>query len=294
LKCAVRAVHRAVHGSVLAPLSNSWGIDLWVLMSNERSAHLGGNKYHKLRGYVETAKQNQLTRLITMAGAHSNHLRAFAALCRREQLHGVAIIRGDELTDPKRHSAELRFAAEQRVELCFVTRAVYRKLREAFTDADRAALVPGVSWGGAVFVPEGGLSAAGVTGVSDWAREAHDFDEIYIACATGTTCAGFLNASRPGQKICGVAVLKNAVAVSGAIRTLARDFEDRFELLNDYVFAGFASVTPELEAMAAEFSEAWQLKIDTTYLARVVMAIRERALAGRVNGRVLLVYTYNE
>jgi 1-aminocyclopropane-1-carboxylate deaminase len=106
-----------------------------------------------------------------MAGAHSNHLRAFAALSRREQLRAHAIIRGDELRDYTRHSAELRFALDQGVDLSFVSRAAYRELREAVSTADRAALVPDAPWREAVFVPEGGLGAEGVTGVKDWARE---------------------------------------------------------------------------------------------------------------------------
>jgi 1-aminocyclopropane-1-carboxylate deaminase len=279
---------------MLVQLPNRWGLDLWLLKSNETGPHLGGNKYHKLRGYLESAKRQSIGTFITMAGAHSNHLRAFAALCHREQLRGHAIIRGDELSDATRHSAELRFALDQGVDLSFVSRAVYRQLREAVSIADRATLVPGAPWREAVFVPEGGLGADGLTGVKDWAREASGFDHVFIACATGTTCAGFLQAAHENQKICGVAVLKNAAAIESTIRLLTPEHEIRFELLNDYVFAGFASTTSEVDTIASEYSHFWQITIDTNYLARVVMALRDRAGRGSLKGRVLLVYTYNE
>lgn len=279
---------------MLVQLPNAWGLDLWLLKSNETAPHLGGNKFHKLRGYLESAKRQSVSTLITMAGAHSNHLRAFAAVCRREQLRAHAIIRGDELRDYTRHSAELRFALDQGVDLSFVSRAVYRELREAVSTADRAALVPDAPWREAVFVPEGGLGAEGVTGVKDWAREASGFEHVFIACATGTTCAGFLQAAHENQKICGVAVLENAAAIERAIHLLAPEHESRFELLNDYVFSGFASTTDELKVIAAEYSTLWQITIDTTYMARAVKAVRDRAMSGKHKGRALLVYTYNE
>ncbi|AFM10887.1 pyridoxal-phosphate dependent enzyme [Turneriella parva] len=279
---------------MLLQLPNPWGLDLWLLKSNETAPHLGGNKFHKLRGYLESAKRRSTGTLITMAGAHSNHLRAFAALSRREQLRAHAIIRGDELRDYTRHSAELRFALDQGVDLSFVSRAAYRELREAVSTADRAALVPDAPWREAVFVPEGGLGAEGVTGVKDWAREASGFEHVFIACATGTTCAGFLQAAHENQKICGVAVLENAAAIERAIHLLAPEHESRFELLNDYVFSGFASTTDELKVIAAEYSTLWQITIDTTYMARAVKAVRDRAMSGKHKGRALLVYTYNE
>ncbi len=279
---------------MLVQLPNAWGLDLWLLKSNETAPHLGGNKFHKLRGYLESAKRQSVRTLITMAGAHSNHLRAFAAICHRQQLRAHAIIRGDELKDDTKHSAELRFALDQGVDLYFVSRAVYRQLREVVSAADRTALVPGAPWGGAVFVPEGGLGAEGLTGVKDWAREAAGFDQVFIACATGTTCAGFLQAAHENQKFCGVAVLKNAAAIERTIRLLAPEHESRFELLNDYVFSGFASTTDELKAITAEYSALWQIPIDTTYMARAVMAVRDRALSGKLKGSALLVYTYNE
>lgn len=279
---------------MLAPLQNRWGLDLWLLKSDERAPHLGGNKYHKLRGYVERARHSKCRTLITMAGAHSNHLRAFAALCRREGLRARAIIRGDELSDATRHSAELRFALDQGVDLSFVSRAAYRQLREAASTAGRAALVPGAPWSEAVFVPEGGLGADGLTGVKDWAREASGFGHVFIACATGTTSAGFLQAAHEHQKICAVAVLKNAAAIQKTIHLFAARHESRFELLNDYVFSGFAKTTGELDSIAHECSNLWQITIDTTYMARAVMAVRDRAVSGALKGRALLVYTYNE
>jgi 1-aminocyclopropane-1-carboxylate deaminase len=279
---------------VLVQLSNPWNLDLWLLKSDIREPHLGGNKYHKLRGYLGLAVKRGVSRLVTMAGAHSNHLRAFAAACSLHNYRGHAIIRGDELKDKNRQSPELKFAASHKLDISFVSRAVYRQLREAASDSERAALVPDVPFAEAVFIPEGGLGADGVTGVMDWARAASEFENIFIACATGTTCAGFLHGTDATQKICGVAVVRNAAAVRESIRLLAPGHEQRFELITDYTLGGFAKTTAELLELCTEFSKAWQLTIDPAYVGRVVMALRDRARAGGLSGRVLIVYTYNE
>ncbi len=279
---------------MLVRLPNPWNIDLWLLKSDETRPHLGGNKYHKLRGYLATARKEGTTQLVTMAAAHSNHLRAFAALCRRERLSGTALIRGEELTDTNLHSAELQYAAGQGVDLHFISRAAYRQLREAGHAKARAAIVPDLSWDKAVYVPEGGHGAAGTVGVADWAREAAGFASVYIACATGTTCAGFLLAAHPNQQVCGVSVLNNADAVRETIRALATGHEKRFELVSGYTLGGFARQSDELLKLCAEFSELWQVTIDPTYMGRVLMALRDRTLAGKISGRVLVVYTYNE
>lgn len=278
---------------MLRRLDNPWGIDLWLLVSDIRQPHLGGNKYYKLLGYLETARTEQKRHLITMAGAHSNHLRAFAALTRQHGLKATAIIRGDELSDESRQSAEIRFARTLGVECIFVTRALYRQLREADTTTGRTALFPGVDFGSAVFVPEGGLGLPGITGVKTWAAAAQGFETIWLAVATGTTAAGFLAATKSPTRVAGVAVLKNAAAIRRNICLLAPGGDARFDLVEDFA-ATFGRASPELTAIAAEFSARWQVTLDTTYMAKVIQALSVAAKQGRVRGKTLVVYTYNE
>ncbi|MBX3722671.1 MAG: pyridoxal-phosphate dependent enzyme [Turneriella sp.] len=278
---------------MLRRLDNPWGIDLWLLVSDIRQPHLGGNKYYKLLGYLETARTERKQHLITMAGAHSNHLRAFAALTRQHGLKATAIIRGDELSDESRQSAEIRFARTLGVECIFVTRALYRLLREADTTTGRTALFPGVDFGSAVFVPEGGLGLPGITGVQCWAAAAQGFETVWLAVATGTTAAGFLTATQAPTRVAGVAVLKNAAAIRENIRRLVPLDATRFDLIEGFE-SGFGRASATLAALAADFSARWQTTIDTTYLAKVIQALSESARQGKVSGKTLVVYTYNE
>lgn len=278
---------------MLAPAENPWGLDLWILRSDETEHHLGGNKFQKLTGYLDKARRENQTRLITMAGPHSNHLRAFAALARRKGFAGAAIIRGDELVDASRHSEEIRFALECGVRLIFVTRQTYRALRETSTEAERSGLVPDLDFAQAVFVREGGLGPEGLTGVIDWAAAAKGFDEIYIPCATGTTCAGFLAATNPPTQVFGVAVLRNFVAVHAAIKLLVPAAQRRFTLLEEYAVGKFGKLF-EADEEVREFCERQGIVADGVYVGRTLAALAGQEKKRKVTGRVLFVYTYNE
>ena len=278
---------------MLAAAENPWGLDLCILRAAPTADHLGGNKAYKMQGYLARARHEDRSQLITMAGPHSNHLRTFAALARREGINATAIIRGDELADAGRHSGEICFALECGVRLSFVTRAVYRALRETSTVAERSVLVPDLTFAEAVFIPEGGLGPEALLGVANWAAEATGFDTIILPCATGATCAGFLVATQPPTQVYAVAVLRNFSAVKAAIATLAPEDVARFTLVEGYAANRFgqpASTDDELST----FAHKNNLVADSIYTLRSLAALRDFARKGKFHGWVFWVYMYNE
>lgn len=275
-------------------IMNPWGIDLYLLRSAVPGV-LGGNKAAKLGGYIARARREGQHHLVTMAGAHSNHLRAFAALIKNEQLSGTALIRGDELTDVARHSHEIRFAISHGVRCQFIDRATYRQLRSARTGNELAGILgEDLSLHESLFIPEGGLGADGVSGVVAWAQNASDFDHVVLACATGTTAAGFLLASAQHCIVHGVAVLQNSAAVMEAIATFAAAHAARFHLIDKYAPHRFGPWRGTLSAEAAQFSERYFSRADVIYTPRVTAALEDLAHSGQLIGRILFVYTYNE
>jgi 1-aminocyclopropane-1-carboxylate deaminase len=277
---------------IIRPLPNNWGCDLSLLQSPVKLPHLGGNKFFKLKGYVDRARELNLTHLITMAGAHSNHLRAFAALAKAEGFQATALVRGDELVDPARQSDIIRFAQAQGVRCFFIARSAYRALREA-EPGQRPSLVPNADFAGAVFIPEGGLGAEGVSGIKPWAASLERFETIYLPCATGTTAAGFLAATKSPTRVVAAAVLRNETQVHETMRLLAQNAVDRFELVTQFADT-FGKTNGDLTRIAEEYSAAWGIRIDDVYMVRTVLALKGDIEAGRERGKTLLVYTYNE
>lgn len=273
------------------PLANPWGIDLTLLTSGVSEPHLGGNKYHKLTGYLTEARAARISRLITMAGARSNHLRAFAALARREDFTATAIIRGEELSDPVRQSEEIHYAQAQGVHCQFVSRAVYRALRSA-NPQQRQELVPAIDFTHALFIPEGGRGATALTGVARWAEAAAGFDEIWLPVATGTTAAGFLAGTRR-PRVMAVQVLRNAPEIQETLRALVPGAVQRLKLIDTATGFRFGHPAAALKQIAAHFGQLWGIDLDYEYMARVLYALEARMRVQPAPGRVLLVQTYN-
>ena len=59
---------------------------------------ISGNKWFKLRYYLEEAKVQDKKTIVTYGGAWSNHILATAAACKLNSLNSIGIIRGEEAT----------------------------------------------------------------------------------------------------------------------------------------------------------------------------------------------------
>ncbi|MFZ5629769.1 MAG: hypothetical protein ACOY5B_11615 [Spirochaetota bacterium] len=286
--------YRYAKAPMLIAAPNDWGVNLSLLLSDERLPHLGGNKYHKISGYLAEARRQGVQHLLTMAGPHSNHLRAFSAVIAQGEFTGTVLVRGEELNDSARHSEEIRGALHAGVRCIFVTREVYRQLRTA-RDADTVRqLITVGELPRSVFIPEGGHGPIGTVGVAAWAAQVQDFSDIFIACATGTTCAGFLLDTAVSTRIWGISVVRNESSVMQTISQLAPGHEQRFTLLNEYDQGGFARFGTAHAEFCERLSAEWGLTIDPVYVGKAAAAIADRAQKGFINGRALLVYTYNE
>ncbi len=288
------AESRSAAVAMLIAAPNDWGVNLSLLLSDERRPHLGGNKYHKLSGYLHQARSQNVQHLLTMAGAHSNHLRAFAVVIATGEFSGTALIRGEELEDPARQSTAIREAIAAGVRCIFVTRGLYRQLRSARDVGEVQALLAQGELPRSVFIPEGGHGVPGTVGVTAWAAQAAGFSEVYLACATGTTCAGFLLGTTAPTRILGVSVVRNERSVMETISALAGNEAQRFTLLTQYDQGGFARFLPGHTVFCDRLSAVWGVTIDPVYVGKAAAAIADRAHKGLIIGKTLLVYTYNE
>lgn len=80
---------------------------------------ISGNKWFKLKYYLQQANDWNRTNIATFGGAWSNHIAATAFACKEASLKSIGIIRGER---PAVLSDTLKKAAEYGMELHFVTR----------------------------------------------------------------------------------------------------------------------------------------------------------------------------
>lgn len=253
------------------------GVRLLLKRDDLIHPELIGNKWRKLVPNLERAAGRTL---VTFGGAYSNHLRATAAAGRLLGLPTVGVVRGDELAGRPLNPSLARCAADG-MRLCFVDRSVYRRKSEP--EALREILgAAGAE--GAYVVPEGGSNAAAVRGCRVLGEELRGrADVVALACGTGGTLAGLAAGLAPGQRALGIPVLRGGF-LGEAIRALQEEAFGgrRGEWLLDerFHFGGYARITPELEAFAADFERRHGLAVERLYVAKSLYALAALAEEG--------------
>lgn len=85
---------------------------------------VSGNKWFKLKYYLQHATALHKTTVATFGGAWSNHIAALAYACKGSALKSIGFIRGEQTGVL---SETLKKAMEYGMELHFVSRGEYRK-----------------------------------------------------------------------------------------------------------------------------------------------------------------------
>jgi len=227
---------------------------------------VSGNKWFKLKYYLEEARLDGHHTIATFGGAFSNHIVATAFAAREAGLQSRGYIRG-EVTHPLSHT--LQQSKELGMELLFVT-------REQFRDPDtiiRANNHPGVYW-----VREGGYGLLGAKGAGDILSSADTQTYTHIICAvgTGTMLAGLIRSAGIEQQLIGISVLKNHLGLEQEVKSLLNNSQQApFTILHNYHFGGYAKHPAELIRFMCETWEAAQLPTDIVYTSKLLYAVKE-------------------
>ena len=110
-------------------------VQLQVLRLDEWHPVVSGNKWFKLRYYLEEAMAKGYGTVATFGGAYSNHIVATAFACKEARLKSIGVIRGEE---PSTLSHTLQQASALGMQLLFISREAYKNREAAkakFTDA---------------------------------------------------------------------------------------------------------------------------------------------------------------
>ena len=200
---------------------------------------VSGNKWFKLKEYLADAKRQQKA-LLTFGGAFSNHIVATAAAAQQHSLKCIGVIRGEE---PSELSHTLQQARTFGMDLYFSAREAYRSRQVP------ECILQTYSADDLYIIPEGGYGEKGAAGAKEILQtsDTSSYTHILSAVGTGTTLAGLTAAARPGQKVIGISVLKNALTLKEEIsHLLPEEKQAQFQLLHDYPFGGYAKRTPGL------------------------------------------------
>ncbi|GAB3019953.1 pyridoxal-phosphate dependent enzyme [Niabella terrae] len=241
---------------------------------------ISGNKWFKLKKYLEQADQSGKKTIASFGGAYSNHIIATAAACHLSGFESMGIIRGEK---PQQLSPTLEKAMDYGMKLYFISRDDYRQKR--IPDAI-AAVDPFI-------IPEGGYGVPGARGIAEIPFYRHHYNIVCCAVGTGTTLAGLINSKTEGQQVLGVSVFKNNNSLCDEVAALLYDPEQPFSLVHDFHFGGYGRHRPELLEFMNDLFRTDGIPTDFVYTGKLFYGVRQLIDSGffREPCRLLLIHS---
>lgn len=238
-------------------------VDADVLRIDKIHPIISGNKWFKLRYYLDEAKQQQKKTIVTFGGAWSNHIVATAAACRLNKLNSIGIIRGEATVTP---SSTLLEARQLGMQLVFISRSDYKskQLPDFILQNEDN-----------YFIGEGGYGMNGAKGAATILDYAVQKNYTHICCAagTGTMTAGLLLSSSKTAVVC-ISVLKNNYQLEDDISHLAGSNKKSI-IIHDYHFGGYAKHNTTLLSFMNEFYSLTAIPSDFVYTGKLFFAVKD-------------------
>jgi 1-aminocyclopropane-1-carboxylate deaminase len=238
-----------------------------VLRLDQLHPVVSGNKWFKLRYYLDEAKALSKGTTATFGGAYSNHIVATAFACKEAGVKSIGIIRGEK---PPHLSASLEEALHYGMELLFVTREAYR---------NKAHIIHQYKNEHWYWIPEGGYGNKGMLGAAGILRlaDTSSYTHIICACGTGTTLAGLTAAALPQQGCIGISVLKGHKDLAKDVMELVPQQHQgkSIKFFHDYHFGGYAKHPAGLIEWMNAVWRAEQLPTDIVYTSKLMFAVKD-------------------
>lgn len=243
-------------------------INLSLLREDLLHPSISGNKFRKLRYYLEALRKSNKSGFLSFGGPFSNHIHALARLCKIYEIPCTAYIRGLEWQEKWRESPTLLEVASLGAQLCFVSRKEYNKKYDESYLIKLNELHPDL-----LIVPEGGHSTIGFRGTQEiLGKHTLPFDYLTVAVGTGTTLSGLLKSKKNHQKCMGFLASKedkeyrkDKISANVSVSGLG--------LISNYHFGGFGRVNDELIRFMNSFFQEQKIPLDPIYTGKMIHGI---------------------
>jgi 1-aminocyclopropane-1-carboxylate deaminase len=271
------------------------GVQLAVLRLDLLDPLISGNKWFKLRHHLQAAAERGATGVISLGGAHSNHLHALAAAGKRFNFATVGLLRGHQQETPTTRDLQ-----RMGMDLHWLGYGGYRERHAPGFWASWLQRYPDF-----YPVPEGGGGVEGMQGCAEIISMLRkqlpqlgwdDYDACWLAAGTGTTAAGLVRAECAGRTVHvamavppdhGVELCLQSIASLSAGGAVAA-----YEL-HDASRGGFAKVDQDLLdfMLAAEADSG--VHFEPVYTAKALMALRHAVCRGYFaeGSRLVFIHT---
>lgn len=271
--------------AVALPAATNAGICLDVMRLDKIDAVISGNKWFKLRYYLDAAIVAGRKTLLSFGGAYSNHIVAVAAAAARLGMASIGYIRGER---PAHLSPSLRDAEQLGMLLHFLNRNDFQRTEDAAFLKELARVHRD-----ACIIPVGGAGPDGIRGaasIADFINIQH-YTHVCCALGTGTMATGLWSATKPGQSVFAFPVLKGFERWKPAAST--GDQPGAWQIINGFDFGGYAKHPQHLLQFMNEWYTLTGIPSDFVYTGKLFYGISESIKAGRfpAGSRILAIHS---
>lgn len=285
--------------SILEPIDlpelKERGIRLFVKRDDLIHPEISGNKWRKLKYFIELCDAKKKTGILTFGGAFSNHLLATASACSLVGLKSIGLVRGEEL-NPESNST-LKRCQQLGMDLKFISREEYYLRNDKAYHETLAADYPEYQ-----LVAEGGAGYYGMIGCQEILKEIEeDFDHIYVAQGTTTTSCGLLLGLKENQQLHvipalkgfdSLAEMKNLLSRSGFDIDLVEELLESVIVHDEFHFGGYGKYTEELLTFIQRIYLETELKLDPVYTGKAFYGMMKVLKSGEFDNKtVVFVHT---
>jgi len=265
---------------VIRPIFKQKDILVYVLRLDKCDPVVSGNKWFKLRFYLEEAIKSNKKTIVTYGGPWSNHLVATAAASKKMGLKSLGYVRGEK---PALFSHTLNSALSLGMELQFLSRDAYATQRR------KVELQPTN-----YVIPEGGygmLGAKGASTITDLFNE-EDFTHVLAAVGTGTMLAGIAN-SLKNTTLIGIPVLKGKEALEKEVSSLLTQVSCPWSMLEGFEWGGYAKHPAQLLEYMNQLYNSTKIPTDIVYTSKLFYAVEQLATNNffKKGSRLLLIHS---
>jgi len=252
----------------------SWSRNQKVDLLRLDSLHLivSGNKFYKLRFYIEAAKANKVSTMASFGGPYSNHIVALAYTAKEAGLKSIGYIRtnADEPITPS-----LAEAKAYGMELVYLGRTDFQTKKASIIEKNAAQ-------SDTYLIDEGGYGIIGAKGAATilTAQDTTHYNYIICAVGTGTMLAGMVHAALPHQKIIGIPVLKNEGSIESEINALLLDKNDykksnSYTLLHQFHQGGYAKTNHMMLDFMNRLWDTEKIPTDIVYTSKLLFGTEQ-------------------
>ena len=247
---------------------SSSNMEASILRLDKLHPIVSGNKWFKLRYYIEEAMNQSCSTIASFGGPYSNHLVALAYAAKESNVKSIGYVRA---TKEDAITPSLQEALAYGMQLEFIGRTNFQEIKNDLLKTNQHKSIDNNS---IYFIDEGGYGEVGAKGAATILNEhCKHYTTIIAAVGTGTMLAGLINAAEAHQDIIGIPVLKNENTIEDEIKALLINKAASFSLLHNFHQGGYAKTNPALIAFMNQLWETEKIPSDIVYTGKLLFAV---------------------